>query len=1499
MKKYISLLAIFMSVIIVLSLSACDNESGSSGSGGTSTNGDAVDTVAPVITVSGVPETCKVGDEVTLPAATATDDIDGDVSTNIKVTVSQMEEDGVTVNRDLIYRKAGNVEQTFSAGSNKLLIYKITYTVKDAAGNEAKEEFTLTAQADYETGSLSINVPSLDGYIIEGKAGADVILPSATAIDQPDDVDISNLVTASLYAKVNGEVSNVLFAKWKDFTQTKNVRIPAGEYILVYSVKDAAGNTFEMTYEIPVVIAQPDKVNLALDSSNFELDGKLGMSWVNEFGLVSFGHTSALPDIDQTVGITENVTKIFEQYVAITFNADAPSLNGQMFYSIAARGSKDRTTTPNKETCTWPSCLFLRISAGGVESRVEKNSDKEMTTIRAYKQSLIDGQDHTLYLQWKNVGESAASSDAAIYIYGWVDRTPAVGYDNADFIFKVVAGDTIAEGVLTHEIFEELWSENGAGWFSMDTYGNQRPYDDDYMRIKGLVIYDADETEFGVDITPPAVEVAFDNSDIFATNEKIVIPTAVFTGETSRRIYIVLPDGTEVDVSGSYTPTVAGEYTLVYLASDEAGNIGYQKFAVTVADYDDVAPELNVSNTSNIEAKVGETISLPTATANDNKDGNLDAAITLEIIGTEHITELKPGGNYTPMTAGVQTVIYRVSDSFGNIAEKRFTITVKGDVSGQLLKEPMGIGHPGSGLITSQYVYDEKVSMVLNVEKMNVVMFNLRGSVKNTEWPSGMVLRFSSDGIQLSGHGHDSNIFGSTYWEYWKFLLGNDILFEYQTKNVVINGVEYIRVQVWINGKALVWTPDESRGGLVGLEDGVDAIYRKVSDFTNNEAEADNIYSSPFFVAAYQGSVLIKELRMDGVSCTCPADPVIPDGYQINFGSGHNFITGSVNIPGNGDNYTVIGQNSNEEYIAVVFSGAEAAKGGLTINLTGTAEGWSGGLFLRLSQDGFEIRVGGPNSDTATVWLTNGAIYNGGINDKQYTLVYKLTYVTDAYGYATGVQVDAWLGENGGTMQKCSFAATNNNDLVSYDEANDAIVISSKAFVSAENMTPGKITVVTLEALNGTCPWTIHKVETLAVAPNTEVKGYEGILNDNAAQVMGNEAVSMPAGTDTVIKVVTNVNENYIAVTFKHNFADKHTFYINMTGISGGWDGGIGLRLGTDGMYLNVNGVNATSVAQLDFYSLGTVDTEFTVAYKLNYLESNGKYYGVEIEIWAGPSDGALTKVGCHAVKEASLCSYDEEKGAFILKYDVVDTAEKFTPDCTVVALGAFNSDCTFTLVKVEVLEQAPNTAPEKTEGYENFLNNSTANILIQNGTSVPNSDTVAKLVENVGENYISISFKRNDVAKHTLCFNITGSTSGWDGGIGLRLSTNDGMYLTVGGAQNQVAQLNFYGIGAAAEEFTIVYKLTYLQVDGIITGVKVELWQGSADGTLTKVGVHSVSDNSKVCYDAEDGAFVFSYDVVNTAEQFAPDCTAVVLGAFNPEAMFTITAVEVLTTAP
>ena len=143
----------------------------------------------------------------------------------------------------------------------------------------------------------------------------------------------------------------------------------------------------------------------------------------------------------------------------------------------------------------------------------------------------MDGQDHVLYIQWKSEGSSAEAADAAIMISGWVDTDHSVGYENASFIFKCVSGASNGSGTLAAETFIELWNETGAGWFSMDTYCPVTSgFQDDYMRIRGLAVYENGTTDFNVDIEAPVITAEFDAEAIYANGEEITVPNDVLTG---------------------------------------------------------------------------------------------------------------------------------------------------------------------------------------------------------------------------------------------------------------------------------------------------------------------------------------------------------------------------------------------------------------------------------------------------------------------------------------------------------------------------------------------------------------------------------------------------------------------------------------------------------------------------------------------------------------------------------------------------------------------------------------------------------------------------------------------------------------------------------------------------------------------------------------------------------------------------------------------------------
>ena len=168
--------------------------------------GNGTDTTAPVITLNGSSTiNLTVGDSYTELGATATDDVDGDLTSSIVTS--------------------GTVD-TATAGT-----YTVTYTVTDAAGNSASATRTVivseptpdtTAPVITLNGSTTINLTVGDIYTELG----------ATATDDIDGDLTSSIVTS-------GTVN----------TST------AGTYTVTYTVTDATGNSASATRT--VIVSEP------------------------------------------------------------------------------------------------------------------------------------------------------------------------------------------------------------------------------------------------------------------------------------------------------------------------------------------------------------------------------------------------------------------------------------------------------------------------------------------------------------------------------------------------------------------------------------------------------------------------------------------------------------------------------------------------------------------------------------------------------------------------------------------------------------------------------------------------------------------------------------------------------------------------------------------------------------------------------------------------------------------------------------------------------------------------------------------------------------------------------------------------------------------------------------------------------------------------------------------------------------------------------------------
>src|SRR5699024_5568453 len=175
---------------------------------------ESEDTIAPVISLNGDnPMELEVGSTYDEPGATAEDDVDGDVSDAIEVS--------------------GDVD-TSTVGE-----YEVVYTVSDAAGNEATEtriahvDAPASLEEDEESEDTIAPVISLNGdNPMELEVGSTYDEPGATAEDDVDG-DVSDAI------EVSGDVD----------TST------VGEYEVVYTVSDAAGNEATETRIVNVVEA--------------------------------------------------------------------------------------------------------------------------------------------------------------------------------------------------------------------------------------------------------------------------------------------------------------------------------------------------------------------------------------------------------------------------------------------------------------------------------------------------------------------------------------------------------------------------------------------------------------------------------------------------------------------------------------------------------------------------------------------------------------------------------------------------------------------------------------------------------------------------------------------------------------------------------------------------------------------------------------------------------------------------------------------------------------------------------------------------------------------------------------------------------------------------------------------------------------------------------------------------------------------------------------------
>lgn len=112
--------------------SESSSESSSSESSSSSSSSSVADETAPVLTLASTAVSVAAGESVTLPTATAVDNVDGNISSTIDIQSTT--KSGKVTSEGGVYSFSSNV-----AGE-----HKVSYWVKDAAGNETEDYVTVT-----------------------------------------------------------------------------------------------------------------------------------------------------------------------------------------------------------------------------------------------------------------------------------------------------------------------------------------------------------------------------------------------------------------------------------------------------------------------------------------------------------------------------------------------------------------------------------------------------------------------------------------------------------------------------------------------------------------------------------------------------------------------------------------------------------------------------------------------------------------------------------------------------------------------------------------------------------------------------------------------------------------------------------------------------------------------------------------------------------------------------------------------------------------------------------------------------------------------------------------------------------------------------------------------------------------------------------------------------------------------------------------------------------
>ena len=536
------------------------------------------DVIAPVITILGSnPVNLTVGSTYTDAGATATDDVDGDITSHIVTT-------GLPINT--------------SATGTQYVVYKVI----DGAGNTASVMRTVNIIAT-PVDTVAPVITITGGTPITVSLGSVYSDQGATAMDA---VDGTTTVTI-LSNDVNTSAT--------------------GTYAVVYSATDAAGNNATATRQVNVIAAPADNIPPVITITGGTPITIYASSTYTELGATAIDNIDGPVAVSATGTVDVNTIGVY----SITYSAtDAASNTATAIRTVNVVEATSTDNIPPVITLINGTPITITVGSTYTDqgATAVDNIDGPVAVVTT---GTVDTSIVGTYTITYTATDTAGNIATA-------DRTVNVIAAPADNIPPVI---TITGGTPVTVLASSTYTDQGAtafdnvdGTTTVITASN-----DVNTNIIGSysVVYTSTDLVGNMSSATRTVNVIIQDTiaptiTILGSNPMDVIRTLPYV-EAGAVAIDNIDGSTTVAISGSVNTSATGTYAVVYTATDSSGNSASSTRTVNVIE-DNIAPVITITGSNPFNLTVGGTYTDQGATAVDNIDGTVTATTTSNNVNT-------------------------------------------------------------------------------------------------------------------------------------------------------------------------------------------------------------------------------------------------------------------------------------------------------------------------------------------------------------------------------------------------------------------------------------------------------------------------------------------------------------------------------------------------------------------------------------------------------------------------------------------------------------------------------------------------------------------------------------------------------------------------------------------------------------------------------------------------------------------------------------------------